>query len=110
MNLAQSPKASTPVFLPCGPSQSSTPGAGAGEAAPSQWAANGGPEIQREIGGGGGGLWQNDNDGMEIGTAGVDGAMEHDFDPHWADGGGAAEEIDQEEAGDGRGRRPRSTG
>ena len=81
--------------------ETSTPGAGDREAASSQWAASRGSGIQREIGGGGGGLWQNDDDGMYIGTAGVAGTMEHDSDPRRADGGGAADGTERDGAGDG---------
>ena len=53
--------------------------------------------------GSGGGFWQNDDDGMDVGgrftstpgAEGVSGAMEQDFDPRRADGGGAAEEMDR---------------
>ena len=51
----------------------------------------------------GGGFWQNDDDGMDVGgrftstpgAEGLSGAMEQDFDPRRADGGGAAEEMDR---------------
>ena len=53
--------------------------------------------------GSGGGFWQNDDDGMDVGgrftstpgAEGLSGAMEQDFDPRRADGGGAAEEMDR---------------
>ena len=65
-------------------------------------AGGGGPGGQQEIGGGGG-FWQNDDDGMGVGgrftstpgAEGLSGAMEQDFDPRRADGGGAAEEMDR---------------
>ena len=49
--------------------------------------------------GSGGGFWQNDDDGMDVGgrftstpgAEGLSGAMEQDFDPRRADGGGAAD-------------------
>ena len=53
--------------------------------------------------GSGGGLWQNDDDGMDVGgrftstpgAEGLSGAMEQDLDPRRAAGGGAAEEMDR---------------
>ena len=56
--------------------------------------------------GSGGGFWQNDDDGMDVGgrftstpgAEGLSGAMEQDFDPRRADGGGAAVEMDRDGA------------
>ena len=108
-----------------------TPGAGAWKATASQWAARGGPEMQREIGGGGDGgdsgtAEEIDRDGADGGPGGQQDRWQETDNGSGEDNGGAAEdgsdvggtpvslwwghaeEMDRDGADDGGGDRPPS--